>query len=310
MVSTIALRRISLFLLLSSIILIFVAMIKESFVVIRLNGNSYRYGLFTLCYNDTCLFINNQYDARSARFHAFQVFVMSEMILRCVAFLMMVCRAQLETRIEQRYTNKLSLFRKGLIGLMITCAVLGAVAVGVTSSLPNAVGFRPYGSLGVSTILLIISYPLSVMGYSLYGAGWHRELTQTGDSANVLLENNANQPLIHQQQVAININGQVVMATITPAAPTAQQSNLNNQNNQSISQSINQQNQNIAYMPNPAAVLQSPSSYASYNPPQHNPTVIMNGQPISHLYPQTPQQHMYPYEQPPKQPYGEFVSSM
>jgi hypothetical protein len=143
--------------------------------------------------------------------------------------------------------------------------------------------------LDVSMILTIISFPLTIVGIFLYCIGWRSEveLAKVSDSSDgnteaLMTEGHSDSHTelqILPQQVALNVNGQAVMATITPAAsastPAASPSYVHAQY---------QQPQHVIYMANPS-VQPQPQMMMYGGPHPYMPQVFMNNQPVNQVYP-------------------------
>lgn len=329
-------------LLISSLVLVIVALIKERFLE-RLNG-AVIVGLFNVCWQGSCSFNYASWFSKTTetRWYAFQTFLLLETLVKVPALLMMKYRPAWEIK----WANRKKILHGVLIAHMITSIISGAIALGTGVSVvtsPVSDYQSGYYSVGVSMILLIVAYPCSVVSYACYALAWRVEVESplTGSSQSLLFGNVDSQQQIqlqpqiqlHPQQVSLNVNGQMIMATLAPSTPV-----LTNQPviqpiyqpvNQPIypmvHQPINQQmiqptqhiNQPVMYMPNPAVQGQQ-MIYSSY-PQGQGPLVVMNGQPMA--VPQFYQSNNQPINQQFSSPVsdqtsseqtgsGEFVSGM
>lgn len=210
----------------SSVALTIAALSQQNFIqgIMSATGLSLTFsmGLFSSCLNYSSAASCNGSDpfywtaayrhpfAFYDQWHALQVFIIAEIVLRGFGWMFMATRSHW----EQQYPASLSKINKIMNGFHISTVISGAIATACFGSMPSrlAVDMGISSWYGMTSILQFIAFGVGTLGVFAYVASRrYAESSTVTDTAPLLLPGN---------QVAIVVNGQTMLATI---APTHQQ---------------------------------------------------------------------------------------
>lgn len=244
---------------LASIVLTSVAIGWQSFVTGYVYtydgwGNSTQsfvsFGLFNSCWSGSCDgdalswtdYIDDGVSGFAALFHSLQAFLVAELALRILGGHSMTYR----TNMEANHPKKTAWL---IHSTNLLTVISGVIAVTLVATTPSILMSKTSGyfSYDVSSYLQISSFPTGTLGLIFYAfARYYINKAAKKDNPTTDMT-----PLLAGHQVALTVNGQTYMASIAPAD---QQPYVHNQ----------------------------PGMYQSSNQVINQPTMVMEGQPMTY----------------------------
>lgn len=206
-----------------TLVLLLVALGHARFLEGIGRGSSISMGLFSSCYDSEC-----EHDAFAwapswalysvrEQWHTYQAFLLTQVVVHGLCLIAMKNRLVWAAH-KPAHSDAI---KRWLPRMQLVVILFGAVALALVCTVKPRMEKDLYATslrFGASLKLQIAAYPITVVAFFLYSIGWRYESKE-------IEENTASTPAtpslhdLQPQQVAININGQIVMATITPSQP-------------------------------------------------------------------------------------------